>query len=306
MKLFDFLSSSFPKSPINELKSKLKQEVTLKYQIEQTERVLMNFSKFRQEDSSKNIGLAIRGVEGVGKTRFAAKFLLDYFLGIGLIEQRLFYKFNNREFTRSAPSFKRVLDLTKNPDQIEHAFTELEPGGIIMLDDFQANSIHFPATLHNIKALLKTEEHAKTLVILAGAFRKLHSIRTAKFDIESIFPSEFELIINPPSLNQLTKMFIDYAAQKNFTLEGSIVKTLRYYFKIKKECWKMSSELKDKGHLNRDEVVNFNYASEFPKLLNSIKITDPNLEIDVAQIRQSPIFLETATLYEKLKQKVKT
>lgn len=306
MQLFDFLRSLFLQNPADKLSSKLKQEVVLKHQVEQTEQVLINFSRYRKDASSKNVGLTIRGVEGSGKTRFIAEFLLDYFLAVGVIEKRLLYKFNNVEFTRREPSFKRILNLTKNPTQLENAFTELEPGGIIMLDDFHANSIHLSATLHNVKTLLNTEEHAKTLVILSGAFKKLQTVRSAKFESESIFPSEFELIINTPSLNQLTQMFVDYTSQKDFTVKSTALPTLKYYFKIKQENSNISRALADKGHLNNDEVVNFSYASEFTKLLDSIKLNSVDRDIEIAQIRQSPIFLETSTLYKQLKQKNKS
>lgn len=307
MSLLDRFTSLFSirkkrqRETLKKLHHDLRKHEIIQYHFTETITTLQKFSKQRSASKSKNIGMIVRGTMSVGKTKFIVKILSPYFFKIGLIDQNLVYKIHPNGINIQKPISKVLADFRTDSLSLEQIFENLKPGGIIIIDNPSLVSVHSSVIIEQIKILMAAKKHAKTLLVLCASFKKLEKIR-AKFEIDSNFPSEFEVKLEL-SLDQISELFIKYAESKGFRVAQNVIPTLKYYFSLRHQNSKLSNILIGQKKIDSSYYTYFTYKNEFVKLLSSItEINTPN-QINISNIRQSKIFLETCDLNQKLKRK---
>lgn len=289
---------------LKSLRDKLENDPIRKHQAEEIEKILTSFVVVNRE---KNTGFTINAVEGAGKTFFIIQFLVDFLRSNRTIKNDKVYKLNAYQLALTGSTFTQILKINNNFEDLHQTLFNLEPGSIIMLDNFHAKAPVLPHLFKTIKLMLKDKKHESTCFILCGGYQQITRLRAA-FDIELIFPTSFELQFTHPSLNQLTQLFNDYVKrQSSLELMENAIPTLKYYFRKKQEISKMSRNLIKKGLLDKKKRINFTYASELQRLLKSIIYLKRggNNKISIFDIRNSPLFIKNEEIYNNLKLKYK-
>lgn len=295
MKIFDLLKRLFSSNTesnkaLELLNSRIEQHPVLKFQIENIDNVLANFTKEKLKSES-NFGLTICATEGAGKTFFIVEFLLDYFYSTQVISNRKVLKLTSFHLAKQSDGFEVLLEFKKKPFGIKPALLKHSKDCIVMIDDLKPTDLFFPRIKNAIEEILKNREYRNTVFILSSGEKRLESLKR-KWEVENFFSNEYQLNFPAPNALQLFELFDNYCSLKQIKLNPNTKDCLVSFFKVKEELSDLSYQLVRIKKLSNRKKENFVYARELHKLLDSIIISSNNT-IDENDIINAPFYIST-------------